>query len=71
MATDDESEMEPEDLYSQVNHADPQRSSWERTGGGAVGGVRYLAHPRGPVSGETDISRGNLAEGSRSFTSSD
>ncbi len=37
--TDDESGMEPEDLYSQGDQPDPMKTGWERTVGGAVGGI--------------------------------
>ncbi len=39
LATDDESGMEPEDLYSQGDRPDPLKTGWERTVGGAVGGI--------------------------------
>ncbi len=45
LPTDDESETEPEDPYSQGDQPDPMKADWERTIGGAVGGNRRLVPP--------------------------
>ncbi len=50
LPTDEETETEPEDLYSQGDRVDSRKDRWERAVGGAASGIRRLLLPRGPLS---------------------
>ncbi len=54
LPTDEETETEPEDLYSQGDRLDPNKDRWEKTMGGAVGGTRHLIPPRGHLLRDPD-----------------
>ena len=54
LPTDDESETEPEDMYSQGDRLDPNKDQWEKAVGGAVCGACQVIPPRGPLVRETD-----------------
>ncbi len=54
LSTDEETETEPEDLYSQGDRVDSRKDRWERAVGGAANGIRRLLHPRGPLGRDPD-----------------
>ncbi len=54
LPTDEETETEPEDLYSQGDRVDLRKDRWERAVGGAVSGTRRLVPPRGPLGRNLD-----------------
>ena len=54
LPTDEETETEPEDLYSQGDRADSHKDRWERAVGGAVSGTQRLVPPRGPLGRDPD-----------------
>ncbi len=49
LPTDEETETEPEDLYSQGDQIDSRKDRWEPAVGGAASGIRCLLPPRGPL----------------------
>ncbi len=53
LATDKESETEPEDLYSRGDHADPSKVGWKLAVGDAAGGLQVLTHLRGNPTEDT------------------
>ncbi len=65
LATDNESETEPEDLYSQGDRPDPHKDRWERAVGGVVVGIRHLVSPPGTLVGEIDCCEEGTADCSR------
>ncbi len=54
LPTDEETETEPEDLYSQGDRVDSRKDRWERGVGGAASGIRRLLPPRGPLGRDPD-----------------
>ncbi len=50
LPTDEETETEPEDLYSHGNRIDSRKDRWELAAGGATSGIRRLLSPRGLLS---------------------
>ena len=54
LPTDEETETEPEDLYSQGDRVDSRKDRWERAVGGAVSGTRRLIPLRGPLGRDPD-----------------
>ncbi len=64
LPTDDESGTKPEDPYSQGDRPDPLKTDWERTVGGAVGGSRRLAPPRGLLVEEANYREGRMLDNS-------
>ncbi len=65
LSTDEETETEPEDLYSQEDHVDSGKDRWERAVGGAVSGTRHLVPPRGPLGRESDCCEEEMNERSQ------
>ncbi len=65
LATDHESGMEPENVYSQGDQPDPLEAGWERAVGGAVGGVRYFVPPHAALAEETDCRKERMTDYSR------
>ena len=45
LPTDEETETEPEDMYSQGDWLDPHKDLWEKAVGGAVSGKRHIIPP--------------------------
>ncbi len=62
LATDEEFETEPEDLYSQGDRPDPHKDRWKRAVGGAVSGMRQLVPPQGPLAQEEDCCTEGIAD---------
>ncbi len=54
LPTDEETDTEPEDLYSQGDQVDSRKDRWERAVGGAVSGTRHLIPPRGSLGRDPD-----------------
>ncbi len=54
LPTDEETESEPEDLYSQGDRVDSRKDRWERAVGGTASGIRRLLPPRGPLGRDPD-----------------
>ena len=54
LPTDEETETEPEDLYSQGDRVDSRKDRWERAVGAAVSGTRRLVLLRGPLGRDLD-----------------
>ncbi len=49
LPTDDKSETEPEDMYSQGDQLEPNKDKWETAVGGAVCWTQQVISPWGPL----------------------
>ncbi len=67
LPTDEETETEPEDMYSQGDRLDPHKDQWHKVVGGAVSGTRWLISPRGSLVQELDCCEEGANDHSRQY----
>ncbi len=65
LATDDESGIEPEGVYSQGDRPDPLKAGWQRAVDGFVGGIRQLAPPHAILTEESECCEERMTDYSR------